>query len=373
MIYGERIVQARELALRTQIDFADALGVTRALLASYETGRVEPSEEFMERLCSAVDLPSTFFERPITEHFALGTLQFRARGDMTAKERNQAYQGARLLYEVYETVESRYDPIPYRLRTVSGDAEEAALETRSQLGIAPDVPIARLLHSFERVGVVVQALPFVLQKRDGFSGLASCGNSLRPVLTLPVGVPGDRQRLTAAHEIAEMVFDHRASGKDKETACNRFAGALLLPRSAMIREIRKPISLATFAMLKRRWGVSIQALVVRAYNLEIITKTQYYGLFQQIGKRGWRKREPAELDVPGERPRALRKMVETTYGDPIDVKRFAADARIGVTFAKRLLLAHAEAPGAPIAVIGNGNGALDLGKLRARRRRPALD
>ncbi len=372
MIYGERIVQARELALRTQIEFADALEVTRGVLASYEVGRLEPSEEFVDRLCSTVDLPPSFFERPITEHFALGTLQFRARGDMTAKERNQAYQGARLVYEVFEAVEQRFDSIPFTLSRVSGDPEDAALSVRSELGIAPDVPVARLLHALERAGVVVQALPIVLQKRDGFSGWASYSVGLRPVITLPIGVPGDRQRLTATHELAEMIYDHRASGRDKEDACNRFAGAFLLPRAAMIREMRRPINLAGIATLKRRWGVSIAALVVRAYQLDIINKTQYYGLFTQISTRGWRLREPAELDIPAERPRALRKMAELSYGSPIDILRFAADTRISVAFAKRLLLAHADAPIAPVAAVQSTAELLSFGELTSRRPRSGL-
>jgi len=367
MIFGERIVQARELALQTQIEFADSVGVTRGVLASYEVGRLEPPDDFVDRLCSTVDLPPSFFERPITEHFALGTLQFRARGDMTAKERNQAYQGARLVYEVFESVERRFDAIPFSLPRMSGDPEDAALALRSQLGIAPDVPVERLLHTFERAGVVVQALPIVLQKRDGFSGWASYSDGLRPVITLPIGVPGDRQRLTATHELAEMVYDHGATGREKEDVCNRFAGAFLLPRTAMIREMRRPISLAGIATLKHRWRVSIAALVVRAYQLEIINKTQYYGLFTQISKRGWRLREPAELDVPAERPRALRKMAELSYGSPVDVLRFASDARISVAFAKRLLMAHADAPANHLTAVAGVGDVFPLSE-RVRRR-----
>jgi Zn-dependent peptidase ImmA (M78 family)/DNA-binding XRE family transcriptional regulator len=366
MIFGDRIVQARELGLATQTAFAEALGISRALLASYETGRIEPPEEVVERLCATVDLPPTFFQRPITEHFALGTLQFRARSDMTAKERSQAYQGARLVYEVFETLERQYEPIAFSLRPVSGEPEQAALEMRSQLGIAPDVPIARLLHSFERAGVVVQALPLVLHNRDGFSGWASRGSNMRPVISLPIGVPGDRQRLTAVHELSEMLYSHGLVGKEKETACNRFAGAFLLPRIAMLREMHRPINLASVATLKRRWGVSIQALVMRAFQLELINRRQYYSLFQQLSKRGWRKREPPELDVVAERPRALRKMAEMTYGSNIDVRRFAADTKIGVSLAKRLLLAHADAPGAPVSSVTDTE-AISLSNHSSRR------
>ena len=39
----------------------------------------------------------------------------------------------------------------------------------------------------------------------------------------------------------------------------------------------------------------MQALIMRAYNLEIITRRQERYLFTQISSEGWRKQEPVEL------------------------------------------------------------------------------
>lgn len=110
----------------------------------------------------------------------------------------------------------------------------------------------------------------------------------------------------------------------------------------MRREIVAPVSLAEIAKLKPRWRVSIAAMVRRARDLGIITDRQYKYLFEQIGAKGWRTREPGHLDVPTEKPRALRKMAELAYGNPIKWNRMATDMHLAPHFVRTLLDMHAE-------------------------------
>jgi len=114
-----------------------------------------------------------------------------------------------------------------------------------------------------------------------------------------------------------------------------------MPKSAMLQEIVPPVTLSSLADLKLRWGVSIQALIYRARDLGIITDRQFRYLFEQLSKHGWRKQEPDALAVPVERPRAVRKMAEILYGDPIDHKQLAARANFRPQFAKDILELHA--------------------------------
>ena len=108
----------------------------------------------------------------------------------------------------------------------------------------------------------------------------------------------------------------------------------------MRQEIYQPVTLTGLAEMKPRWGVSIQALIRRALDLEMITRRQYKYLFEQLGARGWRMHEP--IAVPVEKPRALRQMAELIYGDPIDYERFASDTALTVRFLKRLIEAYAD-------------------------------
>ena len=114
-----------------------------------------------------------------------------------------------------------------------------------------------------------------------------------------------------------------------------------MPENAMRAEIVPPVTLDTFLSLKPRWGASIQALIVRAKELGIITPRKYKYLFQQLSSRGWRTHEPEEVSVPVERPRALRQIVELAYGIPTDFERFSNDVQIHEAFLRHLVEAYA--------------------------------
>ncbi len=52
-------------------------------------------------------------------------------------------------------------------------------------------------------------------------------------------------------------------------------------------------------------------------------------------------REPKNLDVPVERPRALRQMAELLYGKPINYQRLAADSGVRTRLVREIIDAHA--------------------------------
>lgn len=338
MIFGQRIEQAREFQGWTQVQLADKIGVRQAAIAQFESGRAQPSEETASRLSSHLGFPLGFFFRPPTNYFPMGTLQFRARASMTAREQRQAYAYGKLLFELYEGLASQLLLPPLRVPRLSGDPEDAAALVRSELGLSSDCPIPNLIYLLERAGVCVFALPDHLRGRDGFSAWAG-EREPRPCVFLSAGVPGDRQRHTTAHELGELALLDLPPGKDRERSADIFAGALLLPADAMHRELIAPITLSDLVDLKPRWGVSIQSLLIRTHHLGLISDRRYRTLYEQIGAKGWRTSEP--MAFVAERPRALRKMVELLYGESIDFKRLAKHADLDPLLLRRVVQVHA--------------------------------
>ena len=112
----------------------------------------------------------------------------------------------------------------------------------------------------------------------------------------------------------------------------------------MGQEITTPVTITSISRLKPRWGVSIQALIRRARDLGMVSQRQYRYLFEQLSTRGWRMREPSNLDIPVEKPRALRKMIELLYGGPIDYGKLASDVNLTKQFLRESIDAHAEDP-----------------------------
>jgi Zn-dependent peptidase ImmA (M78 family) len=113
-------------------------------------------------------------------------------------------------------------------------------------------------------------------------------------------------RWNIAHELGHLVMHRNVDGttKEREDQADLFASELLLP-TPMLVEMKPPLTLTRFAEITARWGVSIQAAVNSAWQLDIITDRQRKYLFMQLSSLGWRKDEPVAIQL--ERPRLLRK------------------------------------------------------------------
>jgi Zn-dependent peptidase ImmA (M78 family)/transcriptional regulator with XRE-family HTH domain len=338
VIDGQRVRQARELRGFTQTELAEKIGSPQESIAKVEGGLM-PGGELLSPIALATGFPAAFFESPLLEEFPAGSLQFRARADMTRKQRAQAHRYAQILFEVYQQLAQRASVPALTIPRIDGEPPIAAAQiARTSLGLSPDTPVPHLINTIERGGVVVLGLPLTLTSRDAFSGWAST----KPFIALSSVDAGDRLRFTVAHELGHLVMHRAAKGSvaQLEAQADAFAAEFLMPAAPMRSVLKTPVTLASLAPLKLIWKVSIQALMRRAKDLQIISTRQYYYLAEQIGRLGFRTKE-GEYSLPVEKPRALRQLLETFYGIPIDVRRAAADLRLAPAFLDGLITSHA--------------------------------
>ncbi|MCW2542227.1 MAG: helix-turn-helix domain protein [Frankiales bacterium] len=201
-------------------------------------------------------------------------------------------------------------------QALTGDQiEELAAQTRMALGLDASGPILHVTRALERGGIVVA--PLALSGGDddtetvGHFG-ASCwpGPPDPAIVGYFHGASGDRQRFTLAHEVGHLVLHTRRTFvASPEDEANRFAGAFLVPRSSYAEFIGDQLpTLREFVQMKARWGVSIQALIMRGSHLGHIDDSRKTSLFKQISARGYRKVEP--VTVHPEEPVLFRKLVE---------------------------------------------------------------
>ena len=334
MTLGMRVREARELRGLTQAQLSDRVAglghqVDRSYIAHLEADRNIAGAELLTAIADAMDLPTDFFTDSYDTEFPEGTLLFRARSDMTARQEAQARAWGKVMFERIIQLSSQLRVPPVTIPRLQGiDPEDAAHHARAALGLSPDRPIGHVLNAIERGGVIVISVPMQMERRDAYSVWA--GDPLRPVIVLMDGAPGDRLRFSAAHELGHLVLHSARPTRMPviEAEANRFASEFLLPTGSMLEDLVPPVTLTSLAPLKRKWGVAIQTLVRKARTIGAINENQYTYLFQQIGRRGWRTREPEALDVPIEKPRAFRRMVEVLYGDPVDYRHLARELRL---------------------------------------------
>jgi Zn-dependent peptidase ImmA (M78 family)/DNA-binding XRE family transcriptional regulator len=338
---GDQIKHAREFNGLTQTMLAEQVGVQQYIIAYIERNARVPSDELLGKISEVTGFPVTFFEESPESEFPLGSLLYRKFNYLSSQDRTRSYRLAWQSYYLHARLSKRLRTIPLRIpKNIEEDPITAARLVRSAIGCDPESPLKNLINKIERQGIIVLMLTEEIEGLDAFSTWV---DGTRPVIMLSPGRPGDRQRLSTAHELGHLVLHQSFRGgfEGLEREANQFAAELLLPDEAMRREMIPPITLSILAELKRRWGTSIQALTYRARELGIITLRQEKYLWTQISKRWGKKQEPDALYIPPEKPRALRKMAEILYGEPIHYNKLATETHSPVFWVKSALDQHA--------------------------------
>ena len=342
-ITGDRVRLARELRGMSQVQLAERISVDQSTLSRIERGELALTPgETLDQLMLATQLPAAFFRVDNEHRFPLGSLLFRSQSKLTAGDRDQVRAWADVAFYAASVLSAKLKPYVVRLPHLMDETPEAAAElTRSELGLHPTEPIKNLIRSVEHAKVMVLSIPISVDGLDAFS--AHVGRRQQPVIVIGEQPNGDRQRFTVAHELGHLVLHSRVTAPTRqlEAEADRFAAELLLPAAAMREEITVPFSLNDAARMKRRWRVSMQAIIRRARDLVIISEHQYRYLVKQISARGWRQEEPAELHVEPEQPRAFRQMAEMIFDKPIDTQAMAKAIALLPTDVVGLLSAYA--------------------------------
>lgn len=317
-----RIKQLR-LARGLSLDaLADAMGgiVTKQALSKYELGTSTPSAPVLNQLARALGVRAMeLWAEPTSKVDFLG---YRKRAALPRKWQ-EAFEAnlARTLEERFRLQEYCYGNVAFDLpvhefaANSEDDAEKAAeaLRAKWNLGVDPISDLTAVLED-HLVHVIEADAP---DKFDGISVLVAdaSGRTRAAAVVSRTGCPGERQRLNLAHELGHLVL--KPSKKvEEEKAAFRFAGAFLAPRVCIEREIgthRTRIRLEEFLILKRRFGLSVQALLRRLLDLGIIGESQYRWWFIFLGKMKWRREEPESL--PPERPTWLKQAVHRSIAE----------------------------------------------------------
>jgi Zn-dependent peptidase ImmA (M78 family) len=180
--------------------------------------------------------------------------------------------------------------------------------------------------AIERAGVLVLRIPIHVEGLDGFSSWVGLNHDI-PVICVLAGSKGYRPRFTLGEELCHLIKHNplRCTVAEADEEAHRFVGELLLPEDVIRDEITEPITLSSLWPHRQRHMVSVQFLIRRLFNLEMITPNQYKYLNMQISTRGWKKEEPGDSTIVQEQPKMLPKMIDVVYGKPADFQRIKRD------------------------------------------------
>lgn len=312
MSLGEAIVTLRRAKGLTQQALADSAEITQAALSRYENELRSPDAAALATLAEALGVTAEFLQRAERADGAF-MIEAHMRRRATAKPTVWRRLEAKLnvcrqhLEAVTETVDlvprlslPTFDPMEYA-------PDEAARMVRMQWRM-PAGPVRGLTRWLESAGCLIIAEDFgSLKGGSRVDGLSQWSGDA-PVMLVNERAPTDRLRLTLAHELGHICLHSGELGGDPEDEANDFAAEFLMPAAAIRPDLRN-LDLGRLHLLKRQWGVSMQALIERAHHLGTLAPTRRTSLYKALSKRGWRTKEPLSDELAPEQPTLVGRLV----------------------------------------------------------------
>lgn len=306
------IVLAREARQLNQHELAGRIHMSPTNLSKIERGDVGVSEELLEAIAECTGYPKHFFRQPgqvVPSH-----LCYRQRQHVAQRVLLPIHARANIIRQhvqfLTRSLHVQAPTLPSFQLTEDASPASLAEKLRRHWDLAPG-PLPNMCRILESKGIAVMTFDFGTSHVDSRSLITDEGH---PLICLNKELPADRQRFSLAYELGQLVMHTGATiSPDRDIAheANAFASAFLMPEEDIRADFEEGISISLLGELKKKWKVSMIALLYRADHLGMITPNQKRYLVQQFNKLQIRKREPIELDITPEEPQLLKHWIAT--------------------------------------------------------------
>ncbi|MGU8558936.1 helix-turn-helix domain-containing protein [Clostridium perfringens] len=318
---GERLKTARLYRGKTIKELADATGISKQAISQFENSKSIPSLETLLAIINALKFPREYFYQ-IDNQIEINTF-FRALSTTSKKEQLCQVNRTKTLSTIYSFLD-KYIDFPrvniLELDNSNQSIEEIATALREYWGIGND-PITNVVNVMEKNGIVISSFSTNDNKIDAFTQTHNINGVSRPFVILGDDKESSvRRQFSAAHELGHIIMHSNSYNvnelskeeyKMMEEEANDFAAAFLLPKESFIEDVSKyPNKLEFYIELKKKWRVSISAMIIRALRLNVISHNQYQYLMKQLSKKGWRVKEPLDDLIKLSKPILLRKAID---------------------------------------------------------------
>ncbi|MDR0618740.1 MAG: XRE family transcriptional regulator [Bacteroidales bacterium] len=332
-VFSERFKSARLIKGFSLQDLANALGnqLSRQALHRYEKGAVIPDTEKINLLSKALDVSPDYFFR--TTKVELGEIEYRKLSKMPQKEasiikeKTKGYLSRYLELEEILGLRNEFDnPLKnFGVITSYDQVNKASIKLRNAWNLGNNA-IFNVVELLEDKNIKVVKL----NVDEAFDGLQTFVNGNIPVVAYNVNKINkpDRIRFTLLHELAHLLLNFGdATERAKEILCHQFAGAMSLPEETLRAELgdhRNRLSFLELGNIKKQYGISMQAIVMRAKDCGIINENYTKQFFFVIKQMNWTVDEPYDYFGIEQSNRFEQLLFRALVEDQISMSKAAA-------------------------------------------------
>ena len=314
---GKNLKRIRLLNNLSLMEAGNLLNMSAPAVQKYENGEIIPNSEKLIQFANAYNV----MVLDLLKTYQIPEMKFNT----FRKKQRLKGQNLELLKEIIQNEVANYlevielNQIKSSTKHIkkyfcnSYDVIELIVEKfKKDFDLSINQPISDLISVLENSGILIIQIDNNDDKFKDFDGLSEIVNNIPIIVLLKYSEDGARQRFTIAHELGHLVLDI----KDEELACNRFAGALLMPKDAVINEFgpsRKTISFFELKAFKIEYKVSMQAIIYRLKELGIISDYTNRRINILFNTYGFRKKEPVEI-----KPEESRQFIKLVHKLEVD-------------------------------------------------------
>lgn len=327
---GLRLKEGRIYRGYTITELAECLNVSKQMISKYENGKSTPSFESLVKLTKVLKFPREYFyEKPVD--IQVGNTYFRSLLSVGKKTREMQYDRVKYLTTIRTLLEEYVDfphlDVPEFTENDLEDMDVLSRKLRNEWNIG-NKPIKNIVLLLEQKGFVLSSLTLENNLIDAFGTHHEVnGKEYYSIILGNNKKSYYRRQFDLAHELGHKILHDpyinlndlsKEEFKTMEQEANDFAAAFLLPKEEFIKDVSMyPSNLEYYKILKKKWNVSIGAMVMRAYKLGVINEGSYHYLQRVISSKGWRKKEPLddikELNAPIGMKQAVELLIENNY------------------------------------------------------------
>lgn len=322
---GNSLKFARQYRGFSVDELADKVKLSRQQIFRYEGEENEnPGLDKIIEFSKVLEFPIEFFYSNNIDAIKVSNTYFRALLGSSKKEKISQVNRAIIVSSIYKVLKQYVNfpklNIPKESEIKSDeDIKQKANELREVWKIK-NRPVDDIVYLMESNGILVNTVSTDEEGIDAYTQYTTIGEDEIMCVTLEnEKTSAARLQFSAAHELGHILIHghyidvnnvERAEFREIERQANLFAAELLLPENEFKKDLLYPINLKSYEIMKRKWKVSIGAMMMRALNLEMITKNQYQYLIKQYNTKQYRKNEPLDDIIAIPKPQVLKRATE---------------------------------------------------------------
>lgn len=308
---GERLKLARIYRNMTSSELAEKIGVSRQAVLQYEKNEIKPKLETEFTIITTLHFPKDFFYMENLDNIPVDNTFFRALSSTKKIDLQTQEEKTRIIVYIYEILSNYFNYPELDLQEIDinidlnnkENIEDIAMRLRNYWELGTQ-PVENMVNLLENKGIIVSTLNVGKKTIDAFTQVHKINGKVKYCVVLSNDKQSvARRNFDAAHELGHIILHKNIERVEElsleeqrklEEQANIFAASFLMPKNEFFRDLIDPLNLEYYKELKKKWKVSIAAMVMRARQLGRITNAQYIDLVKAMNYKKWRIREPLD-------------------------------------------------------------------------------